>query len=211
MRKNMRSILMFLLAVGVFYFPSVTTAEVSAQAAQDFTVVNKTGVEIHALYVTPHNSKEWGDDILGVDTLPQNETVDITFSRKERAKLWDLRIEDADGAFIEWENFNLLEITTVTLYYKNGKATAIFDENLTNLNGVWVGYYDDGTKSPYLWNIGQTGSTLSITDAKGGKTKSRGSIRGNKVFAQDFATQNGKLSADGNRITWSDGVVWIRE
>lgn len=209
MEKIIRNVLAVLFVVGAFYFPAAVT-RVSAQAAQDFMVVNKTGAEIHALYVTPHNAKVWGEDILGVATLPVNDSVEITFSRKEKAKLWDLRVEDADGAFIEWENFNLLEITTVTLYYKNGKATAMFDENLTNLNGEWLGYYDDGTISPYVWAITQTGSTLLIEDSSGGKTKSRGSVNGSNVTAQDFATKNGRLSADGNRISWSDGVVWVR-
>ncbi len=205
MKKNIRNWLSVLFVFGAFYLCAAT-----AMSAQDFTVINKTGFEIHALYMTPHNAKQWGGDILGVDTLAQNDSVDIVFSRKEKSKLWDLRVEDEDGAFIEWENFNLLEITSVTLYYKNGKATAIFNENLADLNGVWLGYYDDGTISEYVWNIGQTGSTIMIQDANGGKTKSRGSIKGSNVLAQDFATQNGRLSADGNRIIWSDGVVWVR-
>ena len=41
-----------------------------------------------------------------------------------------------------------------------------------------------------------------------GTAKSKGRVEGDKVFAQDFATQNGKLSGDGTRITWTDGVVW---
>ncbi len=122
MKKMMKSILAILLAVGAFSL--ISTMEVSAQAAQDFTVVNRTGVEINALYVTPHNAKDWGEDILGAETLPVNQTLDISFSRKEKAKLWDLRIEDEDGAYIEWDNLNLLTISKVTLFYKNGKATA---------------------------------------------------------------------------------------
>ena len=114
-----------LLTVGMFSAISIT--EVAAQAAQDFTLVNKTGVEINALYVTPHNARQWGEDILGADTLLDGQTLDISFSRKERAKLWDLRVEDEDGNFIEWENLNLLEISKVTLYYKNGNATAIVE------------------------------------------------------------------------------------
>jgi len=125
MKRIKRIALVVLLTVGMFSV--VSTMEVSAQAAQDFTLVNKTGVEIHALYVTPHNADEWGEDILGADTLLANETLDISFSRKERAKFWDLRVEDEDGAFIEWENLNLLEISKVTLFYKNGKATAIVE------------------------------------------------------------------------------------
>ena len=97
---------------------------VRAQGAQDFTLVNSTGVEIHALYVSPHETNDWEEDILGVDTLPSGKSVDIKFARTEKAEMWDLRVEDQDGNAIEWENLNLLEISKVTLYYKNGKATA---------------------------------------------------------------------------------------
>lgn len=80
-----------------------------------------------------------------------------------------------------------------------------------NLTGTWVGYYDDGSKSEYVWSIHQNGSTLSIENVGGKTAKSKGRIEGDKVFAQDFATQNGKLSADGAKITWTDGVVWKRQ
>jgi hypothetical protein len=80
-----------------------------------------------------------------------------------------------------------------------------------DLNGTWVGYYEDGTKSEYTWSIRQTGSTLSIENVGGETAKSRGRVDGDKVIAEDFATNNGKLSADGTKITWSDGVVWKRQ
>jgi hypothetical protein len=204
--------LMFLLAVGVFYLPAAATKVSAQMSAQKFLLVNKTGVEISTLYITRHSSTEWGDDILGArPPLPAGDTIEITFSPKEKAKLWDLRIEDEKGGSIEWESLDLLATVSITLYYKNGKATAMFDEYSANLNGVWVGYYDDGTKSPYVWNIGQTGSSILITDANGGPTKSKGRFLGNKVIAEDFATQEGTLSADGRKIRWSDGVVWVRE
>jgi hypothetical protein len=79
-----------------------------------------------------------------------------------------------------------------------------------SLNGFWVGYYDDGTKSPYVWDVRQTGSTLAIANVGGAPAKSKGRVEGSKVVAEDFATQNGTLSADGTRIKWSDGVVWMR-
>ena len=95
-----------------------------AQGKQDFTLHNSTGVEIHRLYISPHSANDWEEDILGRDTLPAGESVKITFSRTEKAKLWDLRIEDKEGNSIEWENLNLLEISEVTLHYKDGKAWA---------------------------------------------------------------------------------------
>lgn len=95
-----------------------------AQGKQDFTLVNKTGVEISEVYVSPHSTDDWEEDVLGQDTLANNDSVDITFSRKEKAKLWDLKVVDSKGNSIEWESLNLLEISKVTLHYKNGKAWA---------------------------------------------------------------------------------------
>ena len=67
---------------------------------------------------------DWEEDILGRDTLPEGETVDIKFTRGETAENWDLRIEDSKGNAIEWENLNLLKISKATLFYENGKARA---------------------------------------------------------------------------------------
>ena len=91
---------------------------------QDFTLVNQTGVEIDKVFISPHDSNDWQEDILGQDTLPSGQSVDIKFSRKEKAAMWDLKIEDKQGNSIEWENLNLLEINKVTLFYKDGKGTA---------------------------------------------------------------------------------------
>jgi hypothetical protein len=93
-------------------------------AAQDFTLVNETGVEIHKVYISPHDSNDWEEDILGKDTLPSGESVDIKFNRSEKDANWDLRVEDSKGNAIEWENLNLLKISKLTLHYKDGKATA---------------------------------------------------------------------------------------
>jgi hypothetical protein len=91
---------------------------------QDFTLINNTGVEIHALHIAPHSSDEWGDDILGKDTLSNGEKLDITFPSRTRAKHWDLRVEDEKGNSLTWESIDLLEVSEVTLHFKDGKAWA---------------------------------------------------------------------------------------
>ena len=103
---------------------ALLAASAFAQGKQDFTLHNDTGVEINELYVSPHSSDDWEEDILGQDTLASGESVDIHFSRKEKAKLWDMKVVDKQGNSITWENLNLLEISEVTLHYKNGKAWA---------------------------------------------------------------------------------------
>jgi hypothetical protein len=91
---------------------------------QDFTLVNKTGIEIHKVFISPHNSDEWGEDILGKDTLSDGDSVDITFGKREKAAHWDLRVEDGKGHSVTWESLNLLEISKVTIHLNDGKATA---------------------------------------------------------------------------------------
>lgn len=119
--KSLRRVqaLIFMLAL-----TALCSTAAFAQGKQDFTLVNMTGVEIHELYVSPHSADDWEEDILGQDTLPSGETLEITFAPKEKAKMWDLKIVDGKGNAIEWENLNLLEISKVTLHYKNGKAWA---------------------------------------------------------------------------------------
>lgn len=96
----------------------------SFAADQDFTLVNSTGVEIHALYVSPADKNNWGEDILGQDTLAAGGSTDIEFDPEEEAAKWDLRVEDGEGNSIEWSDLDLTEIAKVTLNYANGKATA---------------------------------------------------------------------------------------
>ena len=134
MKKVMTSILMILVMVGFICFPAISTeAKTKDQnikvnfGDQDFILINSTGVEIYALYVTPHNANDWGDDILGADTLFNGEDLLIYFPRKTKSTYWDLRIEDEDGAYLEWHKLNLLKISSVELLYKKGKTTAILN------------------------------------------------------------------------------------
>lgn len=112
------------IAKVLFIFGLLTGAVYAFAGKQDFTVVNATGVEIHHLYVSPTKAADWGDDILGEDTLGNGESVDIHFPSSERARVWDLRVEDSGGNSIEWTGLRLTEIESVTLHYHEGRAWA---------------------------------------------------------------------------------------
>jgi len=107
-------------------FGLVSWAALAHAGEQDFTLVNKTGVEIFAVHVSPTAADDWEEDVLDVDTLADGAEVEITFSRDEDAALWDLRVEDSEGNSIEWKKLDLLKIEKVTLFYDKsaGKATA---------------------------------------------------------------------------------------
>jgi len=102
----------------------ITATAMARSGKQDFVLHNETGVEIHELYLSPTTTDVWEEDVLGVDTLPAGESVKITFEDREHRAKWDLKVADGKGNSIEWENLNLIEISDVTLHYKDGKAWA---------------------------------------------------------------------------------------
>ena len=102
----------------------LTATGVARTGDQDFTLHNETGVEIYELYVSPTTADDWEEDVLGVETLPSGDSVKITFNDREKRGKWDLKVVDSKGNSIEWEALNLIEISEVTLHYKDGKAWA---------------------------------------------------------------------------------------
>jgi hypothetical protein len=100
----------------------VTASALARTGKQDFVLHNQTGVEIHSLYVTPHSSDDWEDDVLGVDTLPNGESVKITFDDRDKHVHWDLKVTDKDGNSLEWYDLNLVEISEVTLHWDANKG-----------------------------------------------------------------------------------------
>ncbi len=93
----------------------------------DFALVNKTGITVTHVYVTPTDAEEWGDDIMEKDVLANNESVDIVFDRKETTCSWDLKVTDKDGDDVEWEELNLCKASKITLKYENKVPTAIIE------------------------------------------------------------------------------------
>lgn len=110
--------------LGAVALAAVLAAPAAQAGAQDFTLINDTGVEIHEVYASPTKADDWEEDIMGRDTLDDGESVDISFSPKEAAKLWDLKVVDGDGNSIIWTRLNLLEISEITLHYQDGRAWA---------------------------------------------------------------------------------------
>jgi hypothetical protein len=91
---------------------------------QDFTLRNRTGYTIEQVYVSPSNDNSWGEDVLGKDVMRDGASTDITFSRKETACKWDLKVVFDDDEDAIWEDFDLCSISEITLRYEGKRPTA---------------------------------------------------------------------------------------
>lgn len=89
--------------------------------AQDFLLINKSGMDIYELYISPSGENDWEEDVLGGDILVNEDDVEIDFSIGESEALWDIMVRDKQGNEIYWRESNLFEISEITLE-KDGSA-----------------------------------------------------------------------------------------
>jgi hypothetical protein len=103
------------------------TEHTASTGEQDFTLVNQTGLTIDQFFCSPTTTNDWEEDVLGQDTLADDASVEIKFSRDTQECKWDLMIVDADDDKIYWTGINLCEAAKITLHYENGKPTATIE------------------------------------------------------------------------------------
>jgi hypothetical protein len=119
------------LSVAVFAAALAFAVPAGAQEAkQDFSLVNKTGYELKALYVSPSKSDDWEEDVLGQDTLDDGQAVNIHFNAKTKTCKWDLKVtySDDDSSAV-WHDIDLCKVEKITIKYnrKNDQTSASFD------------------------------------------------------------------------------------
>lgn len=191
MRNPICRILVVLLTAGLFNFPAILNAGGPPDLNGTWIGYYEDGTKseyvwsIHQTELTLSFENVGGKAAKSKGRIEGDKVIAEDFATKNGTL-------SPDGAKITWADGNVWK-------------------KVPSLEGTWVGYYDDGTKSEYVWSIRQTGLNLSIENVGGQTARSKGRIEGDKVFAQDFATKNGKLSADGSKITWTDGVVWKKQ
>ena len=130
--------LFLIAAAAVFCLSLVVTTSYSAKPGKssppvlstvqnpelDFTIVNKTGYDIKALYIGASGTGDWtkDDEVLKGRAFKNGASYDIKFSPKAKAEKWDIMVDWADGSGKEeWLNLKLTEIEKVTLIYDKEK------------------------------------------------------------------------------------------
>lgn len=120
---NRRSVL---AALAVVSAAAALPSAASAQAQQDFALVNRTGFTINEIYVSAANQRNWGRDLLGADTLATGRTFNVRFSPNTRACDWDIRVVYADGDQSEFRGVNLCSVSRVSLFWDRARNQTRF-------------------------------------------------------------------------------------
>ena len=96
------------------------TTWTQAQTILDFKLVNNTGEDFYAVYLTETTTTNWGEDILPQDIVRDGAIVDITFEYvdDETLCIWDLRLthDASEEDYIYINEIDLCEVSVLTLY-----------------------------------------------------------------------------------------------
>ncbi len=96
------------------------TTWTQAQTVLDFKLVNNTGKDFYAVYLTETTTQDWGEDILPEDIVKDGATVEITFEYVDDETLceWDLRLthDESEEDYIYINEIDLCEVSVLTLY-----------------------------------------------------------------------------------------------
>jgi hypothetical protein len=99
-------------------------------AKQDFVLINKTGYELNALYVSPSKSDDWQDNIIDGKVVGDDQVVNVHFSPKVHTCHWDLKVTYSDDdSNAVWGDIDLCTVEKITIFYdrKNDVTKAKFD------------------------------------------------------------------------------------
>lgn len=90
---------------------------------QDFTLVNRTGYTVEHVYVSAASANSWEEDVLGEDTLPTGDLVNIGFEKGQRGCQYDLKVVYDDGDTSEWRGINLCSIAKIAIFWDRKAGT----------------------------------------------------------------------------------------
>jgi hypothetical protein len=108
----------YLHAGSLAFLAFFTLQNTPAYARDDklgFDLVNKTGYGIQELYIGPHSSDDWGENLLS-DPFENGDTIAIT--SKGSANRWDIKIVWVDpDKPVQWMNCKLAGISKFIMHY----------------------------------------------------------------------------------------------
>lgn len=104
-------------AVGACALSLLAGAPVSAQTTEpiSFDLRNRTSETLVTLQIGESTNPEWGEDILGVETLGAGETATVTINDNLEDCNYDLRATFTDGETLDVRNINMCEINGETV------------------------------------------------------------------------------------------------
>lgn len=106
------------------------------------TIINGTGVDINALYLSGTSLNEWGENQLEGTTMPHGTYLDLTLNVDADNLKWDLRVEDTDGNPLEWYEVDISEMPSdgfgIELLWDGSQGTVNMISDASQMEGNYT-------------------------------------------------------------------------
>ena len=101
---------------------AMLTPNLASAGQQDFTLHNDTGYTIKEVYVSLTRVNDWQEDVLGQDTLDDEDSVHINFPPRSGGCSFDIKVVYMNDASAYWKNLDLCSISDVTVHYNSQRG-----------------------------------------------------------------------------------------
>lgn len=87
----------------------------AAQAEDlEFTLINKTGVDMTAFHVSHSGTSQWEENLFGGDYLPPGNEITVTIADGRTTCIYDIRAEFRDGDAVEEYKVDVCDLGSYT-------------------------------------------------------------------------------------------------
>lgn len=79
-------------------------------------IVNRSGVSIHYFYMTDVDTRGWGDDRLGDETIEPGDSLRVVPTRRQRSRgycQYDMKVVFSNGRSVERRGVNLCQTSNM--------------------------------------------------------------------------------------------------
>ncbi len=115
----------------------------SAASADSIVVINKTGYDLYYLQVSPSDSDEWGEDVLGDDVLLDGGNIKLDIDGYDVCDLDIRAVDEEDDAYIIW-SFDSCSgskvVFTIDDLYVDDSESGVQDFTIQNDTGFDIYY-----------------------------------------------------------------------
>ncbi len=108
--KNNKTLRVFILAALLV----AALSSVALAASKQLTIANHTGFTIYKIFICPTQTNNWGNSLLGSDTLENHETVGLNL-KNISPQPYDLKVSFVDESAIEWHEIDLTKVNAITI------------------------------------------------------------------------------------------------
>ena len=98
------------------------TFQISAQQKERVIhIVNETGVPVKEIHLSAKGGGSWGDNLLKINVLADDESQTISFVPEKDACNYEIKLVRVNGEEMVFNNLNLCNLLNVTLIWEDGK------------------------------------------------------------------------------------------